>query len=281
MFTVLRTGAIASAFIGLTMLATPAVAVQAQTAPVAAVPQRWSLPATQVTQPVAVQATVVQAPVVAQSAPQAAAAPKALAQPVLTTPVIVSAQPATQSAVVSQPVVRPALTPQPAQPIVKNPFASLPAVVRSIVPAVNYPRSNRSLQDMVASYVNYGDQDQQQDCLAKAIYFEARSEPLEGQLAVADVVLNRAASGKYPPTICEVVTQPWQFSFVNATRSIPEPNKGSRAWHNAVAIADIARKNLAEVVPANVLWYHANYVSPSWGRRLNRVTQIGLHIFYS
>lgn len=169
---------------------------------------------------------------------------------------------------------------QPAAQPVKNPFAALPALVRPVAPAVQYPRQPRSIQDMVATYVNFGDQDEQQECLAKAVYFEARSESLEGQLAVAEVVLNRAASGVYPSTICEVVTQPWQFSFIRKGR-FPTPDRSSRSWHNAVAIANIANKNLAEVVPANVLWYHANYVSPSWGRRLTRVTQIGAHIFYS
>ena len=262
MFTFLRTGAIASAFIGLAIFATPAVAAQEQTVPQIAAPG-WSLPASTAPQQTTPQAAAPQA-----AAPQAAAPQAQIVQ-----------QPAAPAAAAPQPAVQTTFT--PAQPVAKNPFASLPAMVRPVAPPVSYPRQTRSLQDMVANYVNFGDQDQQQDCLAKAVYFEARSEPLEGQLAVADVVLNRAGSGKYPPTICQVVTQPWQFSFVNATRSIPEPNKGSRAWHNAVAIADIARKNLAEVVPANVLWYHANYVSPSWGRRLNRVTQIGVHIFYS
>ena len=218
MFGLLRTGAVASAFLGLAALfATPSIA-QAQTAAVIATPTNWTLPA-------------------------AAAQPKTLVQPV-------------------------------------QAIAATPAVSQPILPAVQYPPQKRSLQDMVATYVDYGDQDAQQECLAKAVYFEARSESLEGQLAVADVVLNRAASGRYPSTICEVVTQPWQFSFIRRGK-FPTPDRTSRAWHDAVAIADVATKNLVEVVPTNVLWYHANYVSPSWGQRLTRVTQIGAHIFYS
>lgn len=177
------------------------------------------------------------------------------------------------------PTVQPTALPLPAQIIPATPVKSLPIIQRALL-AVQYPPQKRSLQDMVATFVNYGDQDEQQECLAKAVYFEARSESLEGQLAVADVVLNRAASGRYPTTICEVVTQPWQFSFIRRGK-FPTPDRSSRAWHAAAAIADIASRNLAEVVPPNVLWYHATYVSPSWGQRLTRVTQIGTHIFYS
>jgi spore germination cell wall hydrolase CwlJ-like protein len=138
----------------------------------------------------------------------------------------------------------------------------------------------RPLRDLIISFVDYGMQDAEHECLVKAIYFEARSESAEGQLAVAEVILNRAASGIYPPTICGVVTQAAQFSFIRAGK-FPVPDTNSAAWRQALAIADVARKGLADAVPANVLWYHATYVAPSWGRRLTRVAQIGTHIFYS
>jgi len=136
-----------------------------------------------------------------------------------------------------------------------------------------------TLQDMVTTFVDRRDQDQEQLCLAKAVYFEARGESLEGQLAVAEVVLNRAASGRYPATLCGVVTQRAQFSFIRRGR-FPSVDATCSAWQTALAIADIARNNLADQIPANVLWYHANYVAPSWGRRLTRIVQIGAHIFY-
>jgi spore germination cell wall hydrolase CwlJ-like protein len=139
----------------------------------------------------------------------------------------------------------------------------------------------RSLDELVTAYSEANVPNREQDCLANAVYFEARGEPIEGQLAVAEVVLNRASSGKYPTDICGVVTQPWQFSFVNATGRIPAADRSSESWRKAVAIAHIAREKLADTIPSDVLWYHATYVSPSWGRRLNRQTQIGLHIFYS
>ena len=139
----------------------------------------------------------------------------------------------------------------------------------------------RTLAELVAAYGDADIEDAEQECLAGAVYFEARSEPVDGQLAVAEVVLNRAGSGQYPTTICEVVTQPWQFSFVNATGRIPEADRGSQAWRKAVAISRIALDEAADRVPADVLWYHADYVSPSWGRRLNEFDKIGVHIFYS
>jgi spore germination cell wall hydrolase CwlJ-like protein len=138
----------------------------------------------------------------------------------------------------------------------------------------------RPLKDLVLSFVDFGNQDAEQLCLAKAVYFEARSESLEGQLAVAEVVLNRARSGVYPPSVCGVVTQHAQFSFIRAGR-FPAPNTASDAWHRALAIAEIASKHLATEVAANVLWYHADYVAPAWGRQRTRVAQIGAHIFYS
>lgn len=119
----------------------------------------------------------------------------------------------------------------------------------------------------------------EEDCLANAVYFEARGESLEGQLAVAEVVLNRSRSGRYPATWCGVVTQHAQFSFVRRG-VIPAANRGSDAWKRAVAIARIAQQGTNRMLAPNVLWYHANYVSPSWGRRLARSSVIGAHIFY-
>ena len=158
--------------------------------------------------------------------------------------------------------------------------AALFGAAPSAAPANAAPAAPRSLDELVVAYAGDRTADDEQDCLAKAVYFEARGEPLEGQLAVAQVVMNRAASGRYPGTLCEVVTQPWQFSFIDKGR-FPTPDFSSPSWRKAVAVARIAQARLAGALPANVLWYHATYVSPSWGKRLQRTTQIGLHIFYS
>jgi spore germination cell wall hydrolase CwlJ-like protein len=123
--------------------------------------------------------------------------------------------------------------------------------------------------------------DEQANCLATAVYFEARGESVEGQLAVARVVMNRAGSGKYPPDWCSVMKQPWQFSFVNPrTGQYPAVDTGSAAWARAQGVARLAIANVVPSLEPDVLWYHANYVAPSWGRRLNMVERIGAHIFY-
>jgi hypothetical protein len=160
------------------------------------------------------------------------------------------------------------VTPKPETP------APAPALALAEVPAA--PR----LAELVLAYAGTQAGDREMECLANAVYFEARSEPIEGQLAVAEVVLNRSASGRYPTDLCAVITQKAQFSFIRRGR-FPRADRGSEAWKKAVAIASIARQKLAGSLPSGCLWYHATYVSPKWGKRLTKQTQIGLHIFYS
>jgi hypothetical protein len=138
----------------------------------------------------------------------------------------------------------------------------------------------QTLSQLVDTHSGTDAPDADQECVATAVYFEARSEPIEGQLAVAEVVLNRAASGKYPSSVCAVVKQASQFSFVRKGK-MPPVAKATPAWRKAVAIAHIAWARLAQQIGSDVLWYHASYVSPGWGRKLTRVAQIGAHIFYS
>lgn len=121
--------------------------------------------------------------------------------------------------------------------------------------------------------------DDEGQCLATAVYFESMGEPLQGQLAVANVVINRARSGRYPASWCGVVKQKAQFSFVH-NGHFPRIDAACQAWRKAQAIARIASANLAQALPGDVLWYHADYVAPSWGRRLTKVEKIGAHIFY-
>jgi N-acetylmuramoyl-L-alanine amidase len=123
--------------------------------------------------------------------------------------------------------------------------------------------------------------DAEAQCIAIAVYHEARGESLEGQLAVARVIMNRAASGKYPTTWCGTVKQPWQFSFVNPrTGVMPGVDAASASWRKALGVTRLATANAVPVLSTDVLWYHADYVAPSWGRRLTRVDKIGTHIFY-
>jgi spore germination cell wall hydrolase CwlJ-like protein len=116
-------------------------------------------------------------------------------------------------------------------------------------------------------------------CLAQAVYFESRGEPLTGQLAVARVVINRAASGLYPSDYCSVVTQRKQFSFVRNGR-IPQANEGSGEWLRAKAIAQIAHRDLWESEAGDALYFHATYVRPGWASRKTQLARIDTHIFY-
>jgi len=115
------------------------------------------------------------------------------------------------------------------------------------------------------------------DCLAGAIYFEAKSESLAGQLAVGHVIANRAASGRFPSSYCGVVYQRSQFSFVRG-RSMPYIPRASQDWKDAVAIAKIVDQQLHPSPVGKALFFHARRVSPGW--RLTRVATLGNHVFY-
>ena len=142
-------------------------------------------------------------------------------------------------------------------------------------------RAGWPLYALVDKYASNAPLDSETNCLATAVYFEARGESVDGQLAVARVVMNRAASGKYPPSWCATVTQPYQFSFVNPrTQQMPAPNYNCDAWRKAEAVARLAAANIVPRVSTDVLWYHADYVSPSWRRNLTEERKIGQHIFY-
>jgi N-acetylmuramoyl-L-alanine amidase len=111
-------------------------------------------------------------------------------------------------------------------------------------------------------------------CLATAVYFESRGEPLEGQLAVAQTILNRVESGRFATSICGVINQPRQFSF-DRTRA---PRAGAD-WQRAQAIARIAAKDLWRDVVPRAIAFHAVRVAPNWAGK-TRVATIGNHIFY-
>ncbi|WP_427791030.1 cell wall hydrolase [Brevundimonas diminuta] len=122
------------------------------------------------------------------------------------------------------------------------------------------------------------------ECLTQAIYYEARNESESGQAAVAEVVLNRSRHHAYPQDVCEVVYQrnsrTCQFTFT-CDGSIGRRAVNAVAWARAERIArEVYEGRSASLLPKNSVNYHANYVRPSWGRRLERVRQIGAHIFY-
>jgi spore germination cell wall hydrolase CwlJ-like protein len=127
--------------------------------------------------------------------------------------------------------------------------------------------------------------DKAEKCLAQAIYFEARAEPARGQMAVAQVVLNRVFSPHYPKDVCSVVYQnahrhlSCQFTF--ACDGKPESIREFGAWRRAVSIAKQALEAkiwLTDVAKAT--HYHAAYVRPRWIRDMRVMSRHGLHTFY-
>ena len=136
-----------------------------------------------------------------------------------------------------------------------------------------------SLRELVGSINADAELSEQMRCLAGAIYFESRGEPLNGQLAVANVIINRAEDRRFPASYCGVVYQRSQFSFVKNGR-MPRIRTGSAAWTRAKAIARIAHDGLWESEAGDAVYFHAKYVRPKWSYRKTRTAQIDTHIFY-
>lgn len=134
-----------------------------------------------------------------------------------------------------------------------------------------------SLAAAVDAHHGTDDIDEELRCLATGVYFESKGEPLAGQLAVADVILNRSQSGRFPGSVCSVLTQRGQFSFVRGGK-LPSVNQGSKAWKTAVAVARVAQAEAWESPTDGALFFHARYVSPRW--RLSKVGSVGNHVFY-
>jgi spore germination cell wall hydrolase CwlJ-like protein len=125
----------------------------------------------------------------------------------------------------------------------------------------------------------------EENCLARAIYFEARSESELGQVAVAKVILNRVKDPEYPKTICGVVYQgsgrrnSCQFSF--ACDGLPDDVKSAASWSQAKRLAKKVIAGDAKVAALTTATnYHADYVKPKWAKSMKRLVKIGRHIFY-
>lgn len=152
--------------------------------------------------------------------------------------------------------------------------ADAEAVAAETAPAV---KPTGDLTAMVAQLRGSAAGSRELECLATGIYFESKSEPLAGQLAVGEVIANRSTSGRFPSSYCGVLTQRGQFSFVRGG-SIPFVPRTNRQWQTAVAVAKIVAQKLKTSAAPNALFFHARHVSPGW--RLKRVASIGNHIFY-
>lgn len=116
------------------------------------------------------------------------------------------------------------------------------------------------------------------ECLAKNIYMEARGEPLEGQIAVAQVTVNRVESGKFQSSICKAVYADRQFSW---TIGKPKKVKDIKAWEASVAIATAVLTKSIHLPDFKALYFHTKQVKPRWNRSKRVVAVIGNHIFYA
>lgn len=171
-----------------------------------------------------------------------------------------------------------------------------PRVTYDITPADVYIRPVGQLiiepkfeiNDQLWEYTNLNDE---KECLAKNLYFEARGQPLEGQLAVALVTINRVKSARFPNSICNVVWQQnhsrtgklvAQFSWTLDGKSDVPVN--TRAWNSSYRLADVILSggsiNSFYDFTDGALFYHAVYVAPYWKHEMELVTAIGDHIFY-
>lgn len=122
-------------------------------------------------------------------------------------------------------------------------------------------------------------------CLAQNIYFEARSESEQGQLAVGHVVMNRVAHKRYPDSVCAVVKQGGerrrhrcQFSWWCDGRSDQPMNQ--KAWQQSLQLARTILAGDTKDPTDGALWYHADYVNPEWSSILVLGKKIGQHLFY-
>ena len=193
--------------------------------------------------------------------------PAAAAPPVITLPIEASAGP-----VMTLPLPAEA---KPQDAVVVELEAEVEAEVELAAAPIE-PRAE-SLAALVRRHSDASTPSAEAECLAVATYFESKGEPLAGQLAVARVILNRAESGRFARTVCGVVRQPGQFSFVRGG-GFPPIARGGNQWRTAVAIAHIAQNEMWEAPVANALFFHATRVSPRWKKV--RLASVGNHVFY-
>ena len=126
--------------------------------------------------------------------------------------------------------------------------------------------------------------DKQMSCLAEALYFEARGEPIKGQLAVGEVILNRVEDTRYPSSICKVVNQGtgrrFACQFTYTCDGQLETVHERKPYEMALKIAKILMTTHDRKLTRGSTHYHSNYVNPKWSKKFERVAKFGRHIFY-
>lgn len=164
-------------------------------------------------------------------------------------------------------------------------FAAPQAIVQALPteaqpaaePALDDDGDHDTLNEAVAAQTMPAEMADDLECLATAVFFESKGEPLSGQLAVANVVLNRSRSGRFPASVCGVVTQRGQFGFVRGGQ-LPAVDTNRRDWKTAVAVAKVAMADAWDTPAPGALYFHARRAAPGWNRA--HVVSIGNHIFY-
>jgi hypothetical protein len=163
------------------------------------------------------------------------------------------------------------LRPTPVQPVLAPP----PSIVFDAAPRGDAPAP--TLESLVALRGQDLEAiDRDTECMAKVVHHEAANQPLTGQLAVAEVIINRTHSGRFPTTPCAVANQRGQF-FQTDSYHVPH---ASPRWRTAVAIARIAEAGEAPPAAPGALFFHASYARPDWSYRRPLVTQIAGQVFY-
>lgn len=121
-------------------------------------------------------------------------------------------------------------------------------------------------------------------CLAEALYFEARGETVKGQFAVAEVIMNRVASGRFPGSVCGVINQgtgkKYACQFTYTCDGHPEKIREPRAWDQVGKVAKAVLNGAPRVLTNGATHYHTTAVSPNWSRKYTRTGKIGVHVFY-
>jgi spore germination cell wall hydrolase CwlJ-like protein len=165
------------------------------------------------------------------------------------------------------------------------------AAAEPAAPAVDDPELAGALPDgavapFFMSAADGAEKSRAVHCLSEAVYYEAGFEPVDGQRAVAQVVLNRVRDPNFPDTVCGVVYQGWwrrtgcQFSFVCDGSLVRRP-PGDDEWARARAVAEQALNGYVATVVGAATHYHTDYVHPYWRRSVVEVARVGTHIFYT
>ncbi len=126
--------------------------------------------------------------------------------------------------------------------------------------------------------------DAQWACLAEALYFEARGETLKGQIAVAEVILNRVSSSRFPNTVCAVIHQgtgrKYACQFTYTCDGNPETIHEPGAYQRVAKVARMMLDGAPRKLSGGATYYHTTAVSPSWSRKFRRTARMGVHLFY-